>query len=35
VPQVNVLKGYLKALSLVPLTPAQRARCLSSIARKS
>jgi glycosyltransferase involved in cell wall biosynthesis len=34
VPQMQVLKGYLRALSLVPLTPAQRVRCLSSIARK-
>jgi glycosyltransferase involved in cell wall biosynthesis len=34
IPQIQVLKGYLKALSLVPLTPAQRARCLGSIARK-
>jgi glycosyltransferase involved in cell wall biosynthesis len=34
VPQIQVLKGYLEALSLVPLTPAQRARCLGSIARK-
>ncbi len=34
VPQIQVLKGYLKALSLVPLTPAQRARCLGSVARK-
>ncbi len=34
VPQVQVLKGYLKALSLVPLTPVQRVRCLASVARK-
>ncbi len=34
VPQVQVLKGYLKALSLVSLTPWQRARCLSSVSRK-
>jgi len=34
VPQIQVLRGYLAALSLVPLTPAQRARCLGSIARK-
>jgi glycosyltransferase involved in cell wall biosynthesis len=34
VPQLQVLKGYLKALSLVPLTPAQRARCLGSVMRK-
>jgi glycosyltransferase involved in cell wall biosynthesis len=34
VPQIQVLKGYLKALSLVPLTPVQRARCLGSVARK-
>ncbi len=34
VPQIQVLKGYLKALSLAPLTPAQRARCLGSVARK-
>ncbi len=34
VPQTQVLKGYLRALSLVPLTPAQRVRCLSSTARK-
>jgi hypothetical protein len=34
VPQVHVLKGYLKALSLVPLTPSQRVRCWGSIAHK-
>ncbi len=34
VPQIQVLRGYIKALSLVPLTPAQRARCFGSIARK-
>jgi len=34
VPQLQVLKGYIRALSLVRLTPAQRARCLGSIARK-
>ncbi len=34
VPQVEVLKGYVKALMLVPLTPAQRVRCLGSVARK-
>ncbi len=34
VPQIQVLKGYLKALSLVRLTPVQRARCLGSVARK-
>jgi hypothetical protein len=34
VPQVQVLKGYLGALSLVSLTAGQRARCLGSIARK-
>ena len=34
VPQLEVFKGYFKALSLVPLTPGQRARCLGSIARK-
>ncbi len=34
IPQIQVLKGYLKALSLVPLTPRQRARCLGSVARK-
>ena len=34
VPQIQVLKGYLRAMSLVPLTPSQRARCLGSVARK-
>ncbi len=34
VPQMQVFKGYLKALSLVPLTPGQRLRCFGSIARK-
>jgi hypothetical protein len=34
VPQIQVLKGYVKALSLVPLTRRQRLRCLGSIARK-
>ena len=34
VPQVQVLKGYVQALTLVPLTLSQRARCLGSVARK-
>jgi glycosyltransferase involved in cell wall biosynthesis len=34
VPQIQVLKGYLRAMSLTPLTPTQRARCLGSVARK-
>lgn len=34
VPQIQVLKGYLASLSLVPLTPTERIRCLRSIARK-
>ncbi len=34
VPQVQVLKGYVHALTLAPLTLPQRARCLGSVARK-
>jgi glycosyltransferase involved in cell wall biosynthesis len=34
VPQIQVFNGYLKALSLVRLTPGQRLRCVGSIARK-
>ena len=34
VPQVQVLKGYIRALSLASLTASQRARCIGSVARK-